>query len=82
MSEDKKPIKWVCSHCGSDNIRATVQVRWNIANQDWDVVPNTMSEPTDDYCARCGDNRETKEVGLDFKDMALIAIERNQEETN
>ena len=80
MTSGKALIKWVCCECGSDNIRATAQMRWNIAKQDWEVVPNTLSEPTEDYCVQCCDHRATEEVGLDFKDMALIAIERNQKE--
>jgi hypothetical protein len=79
MDDGAVPVKWVCCACGSDKVRATAQVRWDIAKQDWVLVPNTLSEPIEDYCEDCGCNKETEEVGLDVRDMAYIAIERNKE---
>ena len=79
MDDAKVPVKWVCCECGSDNVRATADVEWDIAKQEWVLVPNSVSEPEEDYCVRCGDNRETEEVGLDVRDMARIAVERNKE---
>lgn len=79
---DKIPLKWVCCQCGSDEIRATVQARWDIAAQEWVIVPNSVSEPDQDYCVRCGEDTGSEEVTLDFRDKARIAIERNKEETN
>jgi len=79
MADDTVPVKWVCCECGSDEVRATADVRWDITKQDWVLVPNTLSEPADDYCGNCQCNQETKEVGLDVKDMAYIAIERKKE---
>ena len=42
-------IKWVCSHCGSDNVFARWMCVWDVKKQEW--IPEDWDEP--DYCHDC-----------------------------
>jgi hypothetical protein len=48
------PIKWVCNHCGSDNLEVEAYASWSIQYQKWlfEIAENQDR----DYCFDCGDN--------------------------
>ncbi len=56
-----KPIKFVCSHCGSADVRADAYAEWDPVIQDW-LVSAIMDRGS--VCEKCGDEASLDEVEL------------------
>ena len=60
VNEMTKKIKFICDHCGSDDITIDVATRWDIDAQDWRIDHDVE----DTYCENCESARNLLEVTL------------------
>lgn len=76
MADKKTPEVFVCPDCGSDSISVPADAYWDICEQRWvlDSVQNS-----DDYCAECGDYKRGAFRLANFKELAQIAIRKQEE---
>jgi len=53
-----RPVYYVCSSCGEDNVEAKWYCSWNVEKQAWEPCDRVEYE---DYCNDCGDSMDVEE---------------------
>ena len=69
-------VKYVCEHCGSEDIEITVLAVWDKLQQTFVVRDGDARLMNDPHCCRCMDDTLLSEVPLDVGDLAREAINK------
>ena len=59
-ADEPIPVKMVCAHCGSTDLRRNSDLIWNIIEQKWEIMD--VFDNTD--CEDCGGECSVKQVNL------------------
>ncbi len=59
---NSKPVRKVCSWCGSENVSHDALARWDTETQQWEI----SSTLDNSDCDRCGGECDITDVGLDY----------------
>jgi hypothetical protein len=74
------PEKYVCTKCGSDDIRVEADVEWNYETQSWDVNEITWDECNDCLANGYEDVDGHFVVDKSLKGLAVKAIQEASSE--
>jgi DNA-directed RNA polymerase subunit RPC12/RpoP len=59
MTENKKPVIYVCGYCGSDNVQRLGDTAWCVQTQQWELV--TVYDSATCEACECGTRLVEKE---------------------
>ena len=69
-------ITWVCHECGSSSLWAMGSIKWDINLQLW--VSDHPDDGCDVWCTECDHNGMEVERPLNFKEIAQLAIKKQE----
>ena len=62
MSSERKPVKIVCSYCGSDDVLIDAYAQWNVEKQEMEVA---QTFDKGHYCNQCDGECSIDEVEIE-----------------